>query len=99
MEFELPELGSNLMLYAAVGAAILPALVAKINSSGWSSEVKGIVSAIAAILAGAGLTAVAGEWNGEDMMRTILVVLFLSQWIYQLFWKPTGIAGRLERKG
>lgn len=95
---ELPELGTNLMLYSSVVATLLPGLVALINNSRWSREVKGIVSALAAIVAGAGLTAVAGEWNGDDMVRTVLVVLFLSQAIYQLFWKPSGIAGRLERE-
>jgi len=41
---------------------------------------------------------VSGQWSGEDVLRSVLIVAFLSQIAYQTFWKPSGIGNRIEQR-
>lgn len=90
--------GTNAELWAALVAAILPAVVAWVVRADWSAEAKGAVAVVTAVLAGAGTAYVSGHWSGEDILRSVLIVAFLSQVAYQTFWKPSGIGSRIERR-
>lgn len=95
---DIPELGSNLVLYSAIVASVVPALVAMVNRRGWSSEAKAVVAAIISVAVGAGTVFVAGEADRRDNLRSVLIVFFLGQIAYAQFWKPSRITDAIERE-
>jgi len=98
MDIDITTFGTNAELWAALVGAILPAIVAWVIRSTWSAETKGAVAVVTAVLAGAGTAFVSGQWSGEDVLRSVLIVAFLSQIAYQTFWKPSGIGNRIEQR-
>jgi hypothetical protein len=96
---QIMEFGENVTLLAAVVGALLPGVVAWVNRAEWTAEAKGIVAAAASLLVGAASAFVAGQFNGADITRSVLIVFFLSQAAYKLYWKPTHLADHLERAG
>lgn len=93
----IPDFGENEILWATIIGFMLPALISFINQAKWSSQVKGVVALASSVVAGAGTAYFAGQWNSEDVVRSIMIVLILSQVAYATFWKPTNIASSIER--
>lgn len=88
----------NMTLYMAVLGWLVPMLVSFVNQRGWTSEMKGVVAALVSIGTAAIATALSGNWDGQDMVRNILIVLTLSQISYQTFWRPSHIGPTIEGK-
>ena len=93
----IPDFGDNAALFAIIIGFALPALIAFVNQSTWSSQLKGIVAFISSVIAGAGTAFFAGQWNGEDIVRSVMIVLIMSQIAYVTFWKGSGIAKSIEQ--
>jgi hypothetical protein len=49
-------------------------------------------------LAAAGTSFFAGEFNGQDLVTSFLIVLVTATVTFQVFWKPSGIAETVEQK-
>lgn len=93
----IPDFGENAALWAIIIGFMLPALIAFVNQVDWSSQSKGIVALISSLVAGTGTAYFAGQWQPEDVVRSIMIVLILSQIAYVTFWKPTRIAPSIEQ--
>ena len=89
-------LGDNMTLFAGVVGWLLPLLMAAINRKSWSSEQKGIAAFIVSLVAAVGATFIAGQWSTDDLVRTTLVILAVSQIAYQTYWRPTHLTDRIE---
>lgn len=98
VQAELPgAFGSNYLLAAALVGAAIPGLIAIINQRSWSSEAKGLVALVMCAGAGALLAYTQGLVDRADVLRSILIVFTIAQVLYQTFWRPSGIAGAIER--
>ena len=93
----IPDFGDNAALFAVIIGFALPGLISFVNQAGWSSQLKGMVAFVSSVVAGAGTAFFTDQWNGEDVIRSIMIVLILSQIAYQTFWKPTHIASSIEQ--
>ncbi|MGI5337645.1 hypothetical protein ACQEVS_09740 [Streptomyces sp. CA-181903] len=84
---------------AQVGA-LLPLLTAIVQRPAWSTEVKKVVAAVLALLAGLVTVAASGGWeqfqHGTLTFATLAAVLAASQATYDLLWKPINIAPVIE---
>lgn len=86
----------NLTLYMAVLGWLIPMIISFVKQSGWSKQAKGIAAAIVSVASAMIAAAIAGHWNPEDVTRSVLIVLTLSQVSYQTFWAPTKIDATIE---
>lgn len=91
------ELGDNLFLLSAIIGYFMPVVTSAVINSSWSSQVKGIVSVLVSIALGAGTAYVAGQWNGQDITTSVLVILFLGTVMHRNFWKTSGIGPSIEQ--
>lgn len=87
----------NLTMYAALVGTLLPPIVAKINRADMTPEQKALVALVISLLAAAGTAFFNGDLAGGDVVRSFLIVFTLATVTYQTYWKPSGIAQRLER--
>lgn len=81
---------------AGIGA-IIPALVAVVVRSSWPGWVKALIALLSSVAGGVIAAAAAGDLTGASLLQGALVVLAASQAFYRLWWKPSGIAGSIER--
>ncbi|MFJ4908470.1 hypothetical protein ACIQCR_17180 [Streptomyces sp. NPDC093249] len=81
--------------------AVLPLFTAIVQRPSWSPQVKKIIAAVLAIVAGVVTVAATGGWeqfeHAEFAFATVIAVLTVSQSTYDLLWKPTRIAPWIER--
>lgn len=87
----------NLTLYMAALGWIIPMIISLVKQSGWSKQAKGLVAALVSVASAMIAAAIAGHWNPEDVTRSVLIVLTLSQVSYVTFWKSSGIDDSIER--
>ena len=82
-------------LSAAVGF-LLPLLLAVIQQTHWSRGVQSIVAAVACVIAAVITAAVNGDLDPHSLVTSLTVIYTLSQVTYRNFWKPTGVAPKIE---
>ncbi|MFF9901217.1 hypothetical protein [Streptomyces longispororuber] len=84
---------------AQVGV-LLPLLTAIVQQPAWSANCKKAVAVVAAFIAGLVTVAADGGWDqfqhGKLTMATVFGVLAASQTSYDLLWKPSKLAPKLE---
>lgn len=83
--------------WAALIGFIAPLIVSFLNQEHWSSQVKQIVAIVVAALLGVltvYLTGVPVNWH--SIGTSVAVVYAVSQGIYALIWKPSGVAPAIE---
>lgn len=88
---------SNLEMYSGLVGVLLPVVVAKVNAADMSGEQKALVAAVVSIIAATGTTWFQGGMNAADLTTSFLIIFTAAVVTYQTYWKPSGIAGRIER--
>lgn len=87
---------TNLEVWSALVGVVMPLVVSLVNQSSWPKGLGAVVS-VATSLAAAGVTCwLHGDLNGNDYLGSVSVILSASFATYHLFWKPTGIAPKVE---
>lgn len=89
-------LDDNLTLYMAVLGWLIPMVISFVKQAAWSKQTKGLVAALVSVASAMVGAAIAGHWNPEDVTRSVLIVLTLSQVSYQTFWGPSQIDATIE---
>lgn len=89
---------SNLQMWAMVVGFALPPVLAIVQQSKWSSQVRAIIAFLACAVAGAGTAYFQGDLTGRRFVEAGLVVLVTAVATYQSFWKPTGVAPAIESR-
>jgi VIT1/CCC1 family predicted Fe2+/Mn2+ transporter len=87
---------SNLAMWSALVGTLLPLVVAFINRCNWPAGAKAIVAVLTSAIAGAVTAWLNGELAGRDVTTAILIVATATVTSYHGFWKPTGVAPKLE---
>ena len=87
----------TLDMYQSVVGLLLPLLISFAVSPTWPAKAKVGVSFVLVLVAATGHVFFMGAFVMEDLPGTILKILFLSTGSYLVFWRPAGIAEKVER--
>ena len=90
------ELDTNAAAWAALAAFFMPPVMAVINQPKWSAQLKSLLAFAVSVGVAFVSVWVAGDFNAEDIISSVLVTLTVAQSTYHGFWKPTGIAPGIE---
>lgn len=91
------EVPSDLVMWSGLVAFAMPAAIAAVNRSAWSPAAKAVAAFLACAAAGAGTAWFSGHFAGREVVSAILVVFTLAIGYYHAWWRPSGLAGRIER--
>lgn len=95
---DIPSFGDNAALFSVLVGFFLPMVVAVINQPHWSDQVRGLMAMVSSIVAGAGTAYFSGHWDSTDILRSIMIVLIISQVAYTTFFKGSEITKSIENK-
>lgn len=87
---------TDLEMWSLLVGAGLPVVVALINQPRWAPAAKFIVTAAAAVAAGAGTAYFQGDLTGRRWISSALVIGVTALVTYQTGWKPSTIVPRIE---
>lgn len=88
---------TNVLMWGAIVGFLMPALIAAINRRMWSSAAKAVCAFVLCIVA-AGVTAfLTGDFDDtDDLVTAALAVFGAAITTYHFWWKPSGIAPKIE---
>lgn len=87
---------TNIGIWSALIGVAMPLVVSLVNQSTWPKGI-GAVVALGTSLIAAGVTCwVGGDLKGNDYINSAGLILISTVATYHLFWKPTGIAPKIE---
>jgi hypothetical protein len=87
---------TDLAMWSLIAGFFLPPVLAIIMQSGWDQRIKAAVAFLACLAVGVGVSYFEGDLDGRSWVSSSLVVLVAAISTYQSFWKPTGIAPKIE---
>lgn len=87
---------SNLEMWTLIVGFVTPLIVSVINQPSWSPMLKSAIAFVVAAVLGAVTAYFKGNFDGQTVLSSILLVIVTAIATYQGFWKPTTIAPRLE---
>lgn len=88
---------SNLTQWAAIVAFFVPLVVAFLNQTSWSAQMKAIVFFVVSIVAAGGTAYFQGDLTGKRWLDAALVIVAAGAAFYHGFWKPVGVAPEIEK--
>jgi len=89
---------TELAAWVAIVGILLPIAIAVISQSGWGTRTRSLLTAGLSILAATGTVHYTnpGGLETAPLVITIAAILTLAGSTYRTFWKPTGIAGKVN---
>lgn len=87
---------TTLDMWSAVLGFVLPLAVAFINQSHWTKPLRGIVAFLISLFAAFIEVWLRGEVTLTNWVRSALVVFLAAIATYNLWWKPSLIAPKIE---
>lgn len=90
----------NTARWAFLVGIFLPMGIALVNQTGWSRQLRGIVTFLCCLIAAVGTAYFAGELDGEDIVSALLIILVMATLTYRVYWGPeaSGLASTVEAK-
>lgn len=88
---------SNAVMWAGMVGFLMPLAISVIKQTWWPDWVKSVVAFACCFAAAVGTAYFNGNFDGRDVVTCFLVTFTIAMGSYYGFWKPTGIAPRLER--
>jgi len=87
---------SNLEMWSLLVGFFMPLVIAAVQRSTWTNPVRALVALLMCIVAAFGTVWFAGEFDTNDIISSILLVLVTSIASYKGLWKPTAVAPKIE---
>lgn len=87
---------TSLEMWSLVVGFFMPLIIAAVQRSSWSNPVRALVALVMCIIAAFGTVWLAGDFNTDDVVSSILLVLVTSIATYKGLWKPTEVAPKIE---
>jgi len=87
---------SNLVQWSAIVAFIIPLLMALLKQTQWPAHVKAALFFGVSLIAAGGTAYFQGELTGKRWLDSALIIVPAAAAFYHGFWKPVGIAPKLE---
>lgn len=90
---------SNLQMWSLIIGTLMPPLMALVQQPRWTNTVRSVVMVISSIIVGAGTAYFENDqvFVGKSVLQAILTVAIAAIASYHGFWKPTGIAPKIEQ--
>ena len=82
---------SNLAQWSAIVAFVVPIVLAFLNQSKWSAQIKAALFFAFSLAAAAGTAYLQGDLTGQRWLDSALVVVPAAAAFYHGFWKPVGL--------
>ena len=86
----------NLDSWSVLISVILPALISIIVKPEWSNSAKVLTAFALSFALAAVQVLVSGNFNVADMGKTLSEVFVLVMGSYAIFWRPSGVAQKIE---
>lgn len=86
----------NLSLFTAVVAIFSPMVISLITRPGWSGTAKTITMLVWASIVGVGTAFLSGDFNGQDILGSVLLAILVTATSYETIFKPTKISPKIE---
>ena len=80
----------------AMGALVVPPIIAIINQRRWPSQVKGLVALAVCLLYALAVVWIRGGVDLQHWRNSALVIGAAAFAMYKLWWQPSGIAPAIE---
>jgi len=87
---------TNAAMWAGIVGFFLPIAASVIIQQKWAQPVKAVAGFLCCVTAAVGTAYFTGLLDPTDVARCFLVVFTLAIAAYYGFWKPTGIAPKIE---
>lgn len=87
---------TNLAMWATIVGFLAPPVIAIIQQSKWSNRVRAVVTFLLALVAGAGTAYFQGDLTGKRFVEAAMIVFVAAIAAFYGFWKPTGVAPKVE---
>lgn len=91
-----PQTMNNAAMWAGLVGFFMPIAVSIVVQQRWTDAQKSAAAFCCCIVAAAGTAWFGGMFDAVDIARNFLIVFTLAVATYYGFWKPTGIAPRIE---
>jgi len=91
-------LTSDAQLYAAVVGFFLPLAISVIQRQKFSTALQAVLGFLCVAAASAGTTYFTDGFDGGNYVHALLIVFVATITAYHGFWKPTGVAPKVEKK-
>lgn len=83
-------------MYSLLVGFFLPPALAIVMQARFSDKLRAAIAFVACVIAGAGIAYFQGDLTGKRFVSGALIVLTTGLATYRNFWKPTGIAPKIE---
>lgn len=90
-------MSSSLAQWSALVGFLLPLIVAKIQNTHWSNELRTAVGVAACAVAAIVTTWIEGNLNVHNFGQSVIVIFMMTKTSYLAVWKPSGTTKVLER--
>lgn len=88
----------DLVLWSTLVGMISPLIVALIQQPKFNKGAKAVITMLYCLIAAAGTAYFEGRLTGARFATAFLIVFVAAIASFQGFWKPTGIADKVEQK-
>ena len=87
---------TDLMMWGALIGFLASPVISGLNRQRWSSDVKAAMNFVWCVVGALGTVIFTGQFDLKNLATTILFVLFSAIGSYNLLYKPSGIAEKIE---
>ena len=87
---------ANLNNWTLILGFAMPLAISVVQQSAWSNQVRAIVAFVLCFAAAAAQLVVSGSMTADNLGTNGLAVAALAVTFYRNFWKPLGVAPRIE---
>lgn len=87
----------SIAMWGLIVGFLMPPIIAVLNRQNWPSATKAVCAFITCLVAAAGTAYLAGDLKNEsDYVTAALTVFGAAMLTYHQWWKPSGIAPKIE---
>lgn len=87
---------NSLAQWSLIVAFFVPLVMSVLNQSKWSAQIKAGLFFAVSLVAAAGTAYFQGDLTGKRFVDSALVIVAAGAAFYQGWWKPVGVAPKLE---
>jgi len=88
----------NLTMWTLIVGFLLPNVIALVQRPTFGKRTRTAITGVFCAVAGVGTAYLTGDFNGKDIVSSVLIVGVSTITFYKGFWKSAGVAPAIEEK-